>query len=124
MAGDSPAEIRKAMKLYLIIGGVLFFGTVMTVAVAVFEPFDIGARGFSTGDLIIGLLIASIKASLVMYIFMHLNHEKKLIYLIYGMSGVFALCLYFITKMAYDDPIKYEGFFKGIAGYVEEDKKH
>jgi len=124
MAGDSPAEIKKALRLYTIIGLFLFFGTVMTVAVAVFEPFDVGARGFSTGDLIVGLLIASVKASLVMYVFMHLSNEKKLIYLVYGMAGFFALCLYFITKMAYDDPIKYPGFSLGKPVIEEKAEKH
>lgn len=123
MAGDSPADIKKALKLYTLIGGVLFIGTIMTVAVAVVPALDWGDRGFSTGDLVIGLLIASVKASLVMYIFMHLNHEKKLIYLFYGMAGFFALCLYFITKMAYVDPIKYDGFGLG-APVVEKVEKH
>ena len=110
---DSPEEIKKALKLYALIGGVLFIGTILTVSVAVVEGLDFGARGFSTADLIIGLLIASVKASLVMYIFMHLNHEKKLIYLVYGMAGFFALCLYFLTKLAFIDPIKHVGFLLG-----------
>lgn len=110
---DSPKEIKKALKLYGVIGLVLFCGTVATVAVAVVPWLDVGARGFSTGDLIVGLLIASIKASLVMYIFMHLNHEKKLVYLVYGMAAFFGLCLYFLTKLAFVDPIRYAGFQDG-----------
>jgi len=115
MAGDSPEEIKKAMKLYLVIGGCLFVGTVLTVAVAVVPWMDYGDKGFSTGDLVIGLLIASIKASLVMYFFMHLNNEKQLVYLVYAMSAFFALCLYFLTKLAFVDPIQYLGFFNGVA---------
>lgn len=119
---DSPEEIRKSMKKYLAVMGVLFIGTVLTVAVAVFEPFDVGARGFSTGDLVIGLLIASVKASLVMYIFMHLNDEKKLIYIVYAMSIVFALFLFFLTRMAFKDPINYPGF--GLGKPVSEKVDH
>lgn len=124
MAGDSPAEIKKALKFYGVIGAILFIGTMTTVAVAVVPWMDVGARGFSTGDLVLGLLIASVKASLVMYIFMHLNHEKKLIYLIYGMAGFFALCLFFITKMAFDDPIHYPGFGKGEPVIEEKVENH
>jgi len=113
MAADSPEALKKQLKLYGVIGGCLFIGTILTVAVAVVPALDFGDRGFSQGDLVIGLLIASVKASLVMYIFMHLNHEKKLIYLIYGMSGFFAICLYFLTKLSFIDPIKYVGFFTG-----------
>lgn len=121
---DSPEEIKKSLKKYFAVMCILFVGTVLTVAVAVVPALDHGPKGFSTGDLVIGLLIASVKASLVMYVFMHLSNEKKLIYLIYGMAGFFALCLYFITKMAYVDPIHYDGFFNGIAGYVKESTKH
>lgn len=122
---DSPEAVKKAMKKYFIVMCILFIGTIMTVAVAVVPALDVGARGFSTGDLVIGLLIASVKASLVMYVFMHLSDEKKLIYLIYGMAGFFALCLYFITRMAYIDPIEYLGFFEGVAGFTgEETKSH
>lgn len=114
MAGDSPEEIKKAIKKYCIIGGCLFIGTVLTVAVAVWPPLDFGNRGFSQTDLVIGLLIASVKASLVMYVFMHLNAEKKLVYFIYAMAIVFALFLYFLTSMAFSDPIKADHFEKGL----------
>lgn len=113
---DSPEAIKKAKKKYLFVLGILFIGTILTVAVAVFEPWDIGERGFSTGDLILGLAIASTKAFFVMYVFMHLNDEKKMIYLFYGMSIFFGLCLYFLIKLAFVDPIKFSGFFTGIAG--------
>jgi len=115
MAADSPEAVKKSLKLYSLVGLALFIGTALTVAVAVFEPFDLGARGFSTADLVVGLLIASCKASLVMWFFMHLNGEKKLIYLIYGMAIVFALFLYFLTSLGFADPIEYLGFFKGEA---------
>jgi len=114
MAGDSPEEIKKAIKKYMVIGGCLFVGTVLTVAVAVIPALDVGAKGFSTGDLIIGLLIASVKASLVMYVFMHLNAEKKLVYFIYAMAIVFAIFLFILTLMAFVDPIYAENFWQGL----------
>ncbi len=110
---NTPEEIQKSLKLYALIGLALFVGTSLTVAVAVVPWMDVGARGFSTGDLVLGLAIASAKASLVMAYLMHLKGEKKLVFLIYGMSAFFALCLYFITKMAFGDPIEYLGFLTG-----------
>ena len=114
MAGDSPEEIKKAMKTYAMVGVGLMIGTILTVAVAVVPELDFGLKGFSTTDLVIGLLIASGKASLVMYFLMHLSDEKKLIYFVYAMSIFFALALYFITKMAFVDPITALNFFDGL----------
>lgn len=102
---SSPEEIKKHTKTYLAIGLALFVGTVLTVAVAKYEPFDVGARGFSTGDLIVGLIIATIKSSLVGAIFMHLNHEKKGIYWIFFGSFIFFAALGGLTGMAVRDPI-------------------
>lgn len=114
MAGDSPEEIKKAVKKYALVGACLFIGTLLTVAVAVVPWMDYGNKGFSTGDLVIGLLIASVKASLVMYYFMHLNSEKKMIYFFGVLAIIMALFLYFLTKMAFVDPIQDVNFIKGL----------
>ena len=78
---DTPEAIQKAKKLYLLIGMALFVFTVVTVAVATVPWLDFGEHGFDSKDAIIGLLIASVKASLVAFIFMHLNHELSLIHI-------------------------------------------
>ncbi|GHC58447.1 cytochrome C oxidase subunit IV family protein [Roseibacillus persicicus] len=104
---DSVAEIQKAKKLYLFIGLTLFFFTVVTVAVATVEILDFGGRGFDHVDAVIGLIIASIKASLVMLIFMHLNHEKKLVYQLFIMGIVLGVFLMVLTAWAFSDPIRY-----------------
>ena len=62
---DSPEAIKKHIKLYLFIGAILFVCTVLTVAVAKFEFLDFGDRGFDRVDAVIGLLIATFKATLV-----------------------------------------------------------
>ncbi len=110
---DSPEAIHKAKKNYIIVFLILMCMTVATVAVATIPALDIGKHGFDTADMILGLLIASFKAGCVMFIFMHLNHEKKLIYFLFGLAIVLALCLYFITKLAFIDPIIFEGFRLG-----------
>jgi len=114
MAGDSPEAIKKALRLYTFIGILLFVFTGVTVAVATVPWLDFGKHGFDTADAIIGLLIATFKASLVAFIFMHLNHEKKMIYWLFGMGLFFGVCLMAITGWAYADPIKFDGFFDGI----------
>ena len=108
---DSPEEIKKHIKLYLLIGALLFVCTVVTVAVAKFEFLDFGERGFDHVDATIGLLIATFKATLVALIFMHLNHEKKMIYGLFGMGIFFGFCLLAITGFAFSDPIQFKEFF-------------
>ena len=104
---DSIEQIQKTKKLYMLIGALLFIFTGVTVAVATVPWLDFGGHGFDAIDAVIGLLIASFKASLVMLIFMHLNHEKKLVYQLFGMSLVFAVILMWLTGWAFEDPIQY-----------------
>jgi len=108
---DSPEAIKKHIKLYLIIGITLFVCTVLTVAVAKLEFLDFGERGFDHVDAIIGLLIATFKAGLVAFIFMHLNSEKKMVYMLFSLGLIFAFCLMAITGFAFSDPIEFKGFF-------------
>ena len=109
---DSPEEIKKHVKLYMLVGATLFVCTVLTVAVAKIEWVDnLGERGFDTVDMVIGLLIAAFKATLVALIFMHLNHEKKLIYWFFGFGIIFGIALMALTGFAYIDPIEFKEFF-------------
>lgn len=104
---ESVAELKKAQKLYILIGSILFIFTAVTVAVATVPALDVGQHGFDSKDMILGLAIASFKASLVMLIFMHLNHEKKLVYIVYAMGIVCAILLMVITACSFADPIEY-----------------
>lgn len=109
---DSPEDIRKKTKIYLAVGGILFLGTILTYFVATAEALDFGKHGFDTMDCLVGFLIASIKATLVAYIFMHLNHEKKAVYWIFFGSFATAASLAFLTALAYYSPI-HDKFFPG-----------
>lgn len=108
---DSPEEIKKHLKSYKIVAAVLFVCTILTVAVAKIEWLDFGSRGFGTADMVIGLLIATFKATLVALIFMHLNHEKSMVYWIFGGSMLFAVVLMALTGFAFTDPIQFKAFF-------------
>lgn len=106
MAG-SPEEIKKSIRSYIIVCLILFVFTGVTVAVASFEALDVGKHGFDTMDMILGLCIASFKATLVGAIFMHLNHEKKAIYWIFFGAIVFFALMIALIMFAKFDPIFY-----------------
>jgi caa(3)-type oxidase subunit IV len=113
---ESPEAIQKSLRLYKLIGGVLFIGTIVTVMVATIPWLDVGGHGFDVWDMILGLAIATVKASLVAAIFMHLNHEKSLIYWLFGFGIVAAFFLVALIALAKWDPIHYNGFSNGIPG--------
>lgn len=103
---DTPEAIKKSVRTYIFVGSLLFVGTCLTVAVAEWDVLDFGKHGFDKMDCMIGLGIASVKALLVAAIFMHLNHEKKAIYWLFG-SGLCMVCsLAFLTALAIEDPIE------------------
>jgi caa(3)-type oxidase subunit IV len=113
---DSPEAIQKSLRLYKLIGGVLFAGTIITVLVATVPALDFGKHGFDTADMVLGLLIASVKATLVAAIFMHLNHEKRMIYWLFGFGILAAFFLVALIGLAKWDPIHYNGFGNGVPG--------
>ena len=109
---DSAEEIQKHIKTYLIVGFVLVGGTLLTVAVAKIPIFDLGAPGVTAPDIVAGLAIASVKVAFVMLIFMHLNHERPLIYKILAFTVVFAIGLFFLTYLHWVDPAVFDHFWR------------
>lgn len=120
MAG-SIEEIKKAKKLYMFIGALLFAFTVITVLVATVEWLDFGGHGFDGVDATIGLCIAAFKASLVMLIFMHLNNEKGMIYFFYGLALVMAFFCMALIGWAKYDPIQ-DGDWEKANGFYNLEK--
>lgn len=110
---DSPEAIKKSQKIYLLVGLVLFAGTVATVAVATVPWLDVGEHGFDHWDAILGLAIATTKASLVAFIFMHLNHEKPWVYWLFGMGITMGIAMVALIWLAKADPIHYDKFGTG-----------
>ncbi|RPJ34594.1 MAG: hypothetical protein EHM17_06055 [Verrucomicrobiaceae bacterium] len=102
---DTAEAVRKSIRTYLFVGGVLFLGTIITVLVATVPWLDVGHHGFDTWDAVLGLAIAATKASLVAAVFMHLNHEKKPVYWIFGSGLVFVVALFALIGLAKNDPI-------------------
>lgn len=88
--------IQKQIKLYLIIGLALFVGTLITVWVADLKV------AIMTG-IVIAVIIASIKCFLVAGYFMHLFHERKLIYQILLLTAVFMVVMIGLFVFAFGD---------------------
>jgi caa(3)-type oxidase subunit IV len=109
MADSSdPAALQKHVKTYLFIGALLLLGTAFTIAIAFYE--------FPTHsmNIIVGMIVATIKASLVALIFMHLNHEKPLIYKFLAFTTVFCIVLFVLFIFSNGDPLVDHGFEKPL----------
>ena len=61
-------------------------------------------------NIIVGMILATIKAALVALIFMHLNHEKILIYKFLAFTIVFVLALFLLLYGASVDPLVFNEF--------------
>jgi len=93
---DHSDDVSKHIRGYLIIGGTLIIGTVLTVLASY---VDLGHHW----NVVLALVIATVKASLVALYFMHLISEKQLIYTVLGFTAFFFIGLMFITIAAYHD---------------------
>jgi caa(3)-type oxidase subunit IV len=82
----SAHDLTKQVKLYKIIGAILIVGTIITVMASNVH------LGIILG-IIVALVIAGVKGTLVAGYFMHLFDERRLIY------GVLALTAGFIVVM-------------------------
>jgi caa(3)-type oxidase subunit IV len=80
--------------------------------VATGPALDIGGHGFDVWDAVLGILIATTKATLVAAIFMHLNHEKKLIYWVFFGAIFFFFAMGGLFALAESSPIFDEFFYK------------
>lgn len=102
---SSTEDIQKHVKTYLMVGAMLFTFSIVTVLVRTLPFFDFGMPGVDAPDIVAGLVIATIKSSLVMLIFMHLNHERGLIYKVLLFTVAFAIGLMGLTLFAQHNPI-------------------
>lgn len=85
--GDAHADVGKHMRLYIAVFGALAVFTLVTVAAS---TVDFGG----SMNIIIALIIATIKASLVAAIFMHLKWEKSP-----SIWWMLALCAVFLAAL-------------------------
>ena len=93
------AHIAAHIGAYLKVGIGLLILTGVTVALSY---VDFGSRA---NNIIVGMIVATFKASLVAAIFMHLKGEKMTIWKFLIFTGIFAAGLFFLTYFAHSDPI-------------------
>ena len=96
----APLDFARTIRTYIKVGAILILFTGITWGVAF---IDFGSHALNLG---IGLGIATFKVSLVSLIFMHLNHERGLIYKILLFTVIFGAAMMFLFVLAFLDPIK------------------
>ncbi|WP_145232010.1 cytochrome C oxidase subunit IV family protein [Gimesia algae] len=105
---DAHAENTQSCHVHIVPVKVLIGVFLVLVALTV---VTVEAAKFDTGrlDVIVSMAIATAKASLVVFIFMHLWYDKPLNRLAFFFSIVFAaffLCMILLDSHAYDDYVK------------------
>ena len=90
MSEDHIHDVSQDVKKYLYVFLALAILTAVTVGIS-YVDFGI------SGGIMIALIVAAVKGSLVALYFMHLNHEKKSIYQLLGLTAVCFLILVFIA---------------------------
>jgi cytochrome c oxidase subunit 4 len=98
MSDAHVEDIRSHVKTYLMVFGALMVLTVITVGVSYLHLQVHEA-------IVIALIVATIKGSLVALFFMHLKHERKLIYYALALTVVFFVFLMFIPLLTNLDRI-------------------
>jgi cytochrome c oxidase subunit 4 len=106
--GTSPEEahddhvahnVSKHIRAYLMVGATLITFTAITVFLS-YVNF-----GTMKANVAVAMLVATFKAGLVAAIFMHLSNEKRMIYRILMFTAFFVLGLFFLTYLAWYDPV-------------------
>src|SRR5437773_2324876 len=92
-------EVAHHVKKYMMVGATLLVFTGITVALSY---LDLGTRKV---NIAVAMLVAMFKAGLVAAIFMHLSAEKKLIYRVLIFTGLFVFALFWLTFLAWYNPI-------------------
>lgn len=102
---DNVEEIQKSIKKYLWIGAILMIFTGITVWLSTVE---LPTHGM---NILVGMIVATFKAALVALIFMHLNHERAVIYKVLVFTVVLAIALFVLFYFSKLDPLVFEGFY-------------
>lgn len=92
-------HVAKHIKGYLIVGITLITFTAITVFLS-YVNF-----GTQKANVAVAMLVATFKAGLVAAIFMHLSSEKRAIYRILIFTVFFVLGLFWLTYLAWYDPV-------------------
>jgi cytochrome c oxidase subunit 4 len=92
-------DVSKHIRAYLLVGLTLIVFTAITVGLSYVD------FGTQKANVAVAMLVATFKAALVAAIFMHLSNEKRMIYRVLIFTAFFVLALFFLTYLAWYDPI-------------------
>jgi cytochrome c oxidase subunit 4 len=93
MSASDAESIQKQTKAYIVVFVTLMVMTILTVAVSYFH-LPVGLA------ILVALVIASFKGSLVASVFMHLSHERKVIYWVLLLTVIFFIALMAIPSLS------------------------
>jgi cytochrome c oxidase subunit 4 len=102
MDAHGADDIRSHVKTYLMVFGALMVLTVVTVGVSYLHLPVVLA-------VLVALVVATIKGSLVAMFFMHLLNERKLIYYLLILTVVFFVFLMFLPVLTNLDTVELAG---------------
>lgn len=108
MSAEHNEDLQQHVKKYVKIGIILGVFTIITVALSYWE------LPTHALNIIVGMIVAAFKAALVGLIFMHLNHERPLIYKVLLFTFVFVMGLFVLFYLSHENPL----VFKGFDGYA------
>ena len=92
-------HVEKHVRQYLIVFAALLVLTIVTVLAS---RIDIGMAG----GIILAMIIAGVKGTLVAGVFMHLFSDKrKIVYVVLIYTGIFLLVLFLLTALSYGDTL-------------------
>jgi len=92
-------HVEKHVRQYLIVFAALLVLTIITVLAS---RIDIGVGA----GIVLALIIASVKGTLVAGVFMHLFSDKrKIVYTVLIYTGIFLLVLFLLTALSYGDTL-------------------
>jgi cytochrome c oxidase subunit 4 len=97
---DVAHHVQSHVRGYVFVGVGLGFLTLVTVGLS-YVNF-----GTPDANIVVALIVATIKAGLVALIFMHLKSEKWTIYRFLIITIFFAIGLFALTGLAFSDPIR------------------
>ena len=97
---EDAHHVAKHVRGYWMVGGLLFVFTIITVALSY---YDFGSRA---ANIIIAMIVATFKASMVAAIFMHLKGERATIWRFLIFTAIFAAGLFLLTWLHEADPIR------------------
>jgi cytochrome c oxidase subunit 4 len=89
--GHGAHDVAKEVRKYLLVFGALLIGTLLTVWASYIN------FGTASANIVVALVIATVKATLVGGFFMHLVDERRLIYGVLGATVFFFVGLMYLT---------------------------